>query len=121
MMVMVVLMVNKMCSVGSNISIASYGYTSRMGHMLPVINELKSTNDAKYAGKLEAVKRVREYFTYEGVLQQIDGFIRFSNPSDGDMNMHKEAVEASMRDAGVYLRCQRVPDKDHRRISELEG
>ena len=81
--------------------------------MLPVVNELKSTSDAKYDEKLQAVRAVRDLFTYEGVVKQIDLFIQ--NVPDTKNNNGEEA-----RRAGVYLRCERVPDKDHRRMS-LEG
>lgn len=90
---------------GSNISVEAIGYVGKIGHMAAVVKDFKETSDKKYEEKLEAVRKAREYYTFEGVIRQIDAFIQNIPDPRGDPT---EAWQS-----GVYLRCQRVPDKDH--------
>ena len=84
----------------SNISVKSFGFSfkedsnicsaTKMFHELP-------EEDFKF--RLEQVKRARIYYTYEGVLEQIDKF--FSDP---------------LGPRGGELTCGRVPETDHRKL-----
>lgn len=69
---------------GSNISIETYGFMAGLNAtvaslQLPaLIHKLENTSDAEYRAKHEQVARIRQHFTYQGVMKQIERF--FKNP-----------------------------------------
>lgn len=74
----------------SNISIDSIGYSGEMGSLGRLMDQLRQVSDVEFAEKLERVKLARHYYTYEGVMDQIEMFFR------------APLVEGA-------LSCQRVP------------
>ena len=80
----------------SNISVTAFGFSGRIMQMYRVVNDMIRVNSSQLQERLELVRKARKYYTYEGVLQQIDLFFR--DPLGPN---------------GGYLHCQRVPDKDH--------
>ena len=80
----------------TNISLATFGFIGRYRSLGFVFNEMMEVNSSEFERRMQQVRRVRQYYTYQGVIQQIDAFIR--DP---------------LGPSGGYLRCQRVPGKDH--------
>ena len=80
----------------TNISLSTFGFIGRMNYMGRLYLHLLRTNSSHFEDMLVQVRKVRQYYTYSGVLQQIDLFFR------DPVGPH-----------GGYLRCERVPDKDH--------
>lgn len=87
----------------TNISLSTFGYSGQMGKLSLTARAIRSSTDAEYSSKITQVRAVRDYYTYEGVIKQIELF--FSDPL-GDSN---------------YLRCEAVPEKDHRRLEGQMG
>lgn len=79
---------------GTDIDIRTYGYAAKVGELDDLVSELKAIDDEKFRNKLNQVKNVRRWFTYEGVIHQIALFIH--DP---------------LGSRGGYLRCTRVPDR----------
>ena len=78
---------------GTNISVETYGFIG--GHMrdlIPQVFRVIAMNDTEYRRKMEKLKEVRHYFTYEGVVEQISKFVK--DPFGPD---------------GGYLRCIKFP------------
>ena len=80
----------------TNISFSTFGFIGRMDYVRWLYTQLIHANSSQFEDKMEQVRRVRPYYTYEGVLQQIDLFFR------DPLGPH-----------GGYLRCERVPERDH--------
>lgn len=83
----------------TNISFSTFGFIGRMDYMRRLYWLMVRANNSQFEEKMEQVRRVRQYYTYEGVLQQIDFFFR------DPLGPH-----------GGYLRCERVPDRDHQLV-----
>ena len=81
---------------GTELSMDHYGFSGKMGHLQQVVKQMKETSDATYHEMLKKVAAVREHYTYEGVIKQIEMFI-------------KDPLGPS----GGQLRCTRVPDTEH--------
>mmetsp|Transcript_1173 Transcript_1173/g.1542 ORF Transcript_1173/g.1542 Transcript_1173/m.1542 type:complete len:98 (-) Transcript_1173:180-473(-) len=80
----------------SNISVTAFSFSGRMQQLYRVVDSVLRVNSSQLKERLDQVKKARKFYTYEGVLQQIDLFFR--DPLGPN---------------GGYLRCQRVPDRDH--------
>ena len=84
---------------GTKISIESYGFiaqsTLRENNIVEMIHGLANMTQEEYEHKVSAVRKVRHYFTYDGLLEQIDYFIK--DP---------------FGPAGGYLRCTPHPRTD---------
>ena len=80
----------------TNISFSTFGFIGRMDYMRRLYMQLIHANSSQFNDLMEQVRRVRPFYTYEGVLQQIDLFFR------DPLGPH-----------GGYLRCERVPERDH--------
>jgi hypothetical protein len=83
---------------GTDISISNYGFSGKMGQLGELAKKLKQLPDDEFHKLQNRVKDVREHFTYEGVIRQIEAFI-----------------QDPFGPRGGHLRCVRVPDKDHRK------
>ena len=81
---------------GTNISISTFGFSGKMGHMRDTAKSMKSLTDVQHRGMLQQVHAVRGYYTYEGVMGQIEAFLR--DPLGVD---------------GGHLRCAKLHDRDH--------
>lgn len=81
---------------GTNISISTFGFSGQMGHMRETAKNMKALTDVEYRGFLQNVKNVREHYTYEGVMRQIEVFFR-----------------APFGANGGHLRCAKLPDREH--------
>ena len=62
--------------IGSNISIESIGYIARLGQLDALVKRLAMVTDEEVRDKLHKVKLARYYYTYEGVMTQIEMFFR---------------------------------------------
>ena len=80
----------------TNISFSSFGFIGRMRYLNRLFFRLLSMKNKKFQEMVDQVREVRKFYTYEGVLQQIDYFLK--DP---------------MGPNGGYLRCNRVPEEDH--------
>ena len=89
---------------GSNISVSSFGYSAQIGRATACIQELKNTTEGDYSARMLRVKEAREYYTYAGVIQQIDLLVR-------NVHLIKDSYAAQKK--GMFLRCTRLPDKEH--------
>ena len=58
---------------GTRIALSTFGYMGQMNFLDAVFQQLLHANSSEVAEKLQQLQRVRSYFTFEGVLQQIDG------------------------------------------------
>eukprot|EP01041_Mallomonas_annulata_P014327 gene14327-30500_t len=85
---------------GTNVSVEAFGLIGQMGNMVGLVSQLVSVSRSELdvVHRLEMVRQANEYYTYEGVLKQIELFL--SDP---------------LGPKGGYLRCSPVPDKDKRR------
>jgi hypothetical protein len=82
---------------GTNISINTFGFSEQMGHMRDTAKRMKALTEAQHRVLLQQVRAVREHYTYEGVMRQIEAFLR--DPLGVD---------------GGQLRCAKLHDRDHR-------
>ena len=79
---------------GSNYSIEALGFLVTFGEsMSTTIQTMKTHNDSNVISRLEKIKKARYYYTYPGVIEQIDKFIQ--DPSGNN---------------GGYLKCHPVPN-----------
>ena len=76
-------------------NIQMIGYSGNAGNLVELIKTLKSLSEEEVAKKLALVKEARAMYTYEGVMTQIEAFLKDPLKSRG---------------IGSYLTCQRVPD-----------
>ena len=85
---------------GTHLAIENFGFVSRLGQGAQLAEKLQQVNNdpAELDRRLQKVKEVRKYFTYEGILEQIELF--FADP---------------LGPAGGQLRCAPVPDTENRR------
>lgn len=60
----------------TRIALSTFGYMGQMDRLEAVFQQLLQANSSQVAEKLQQLQRVRPYFTFEGVLQQIDGETR---------------------------------------------
>lgn len=84
----------------TNISVTEFGFSGQMRHLGDVGNAVHKLLQDKATIKkfLDKVHAVRYYYTYEGVLDQIDQFL--SDPFGPQ---------------GGYFRCVQLPHTDHRK------
>jgi hypothetical protein len=68
---------------GSNISIETYGFISDSNGIGSLVGKISKTSQQDYEQKLEQVKHVRRYFTYPGVMEQIERFLQDPFGSNG--------------------------------------
>ncbi len=65
---------------GSNISIETYGFsaglTATENTVADMVHQLKNITAEQYSRKMAALKYVRYYFTYLGLFQQVNEFLR---------------------------------------------
>ena len=61
---------------GSNISVTAIGFVAKLGHIADVVKRIAAMTPDEIAEKMELVKRARYFYTYEGVMDQIDLFFR---------------------------------------------
>lgn len=61
---------------GSNISIDSIGFGGEVGSLNRLVDELRHVSAMEFAAKLERVRRARHFYTYEGVMDQLEMFFR---------------------------------------------
>ena len=67
---------------GSNASITTYGFVARLSHdnsvnTIPdVVAAMKALTPQAYQEKLRKLEEIRRLFTYEGVMQEIELFLR---------------------------------------------
>ncbi len=71
-----------------------------MGNLCAVAKQLKATDEAELQRKLAYVRSVREHFTYEGTIKQLEKF--FQDPLGPD---------------GGELRCAHMPERAHRQLN----
>lgn len=79
---------------GTNASIQAFGFAGQSGHLGQMVDKLLSVTSTDLATRLEAVKKAREHYTYDGVLRQIALFL--ADP---------------LGPGGGHLRCTRVPER----------
>jgi hypothetical protein len=72
---------------GSDAHIANFSYISKMGQAKDLAKQILSTRRDDYDRKISKVKDIRYYYTYEGVINQIEKFISdpFSNTNGGKL------------------------------------
>lgn len=85
--------------IGTNASIDNLGWVAYRPYRT-LVNRLAQTSDEEITRKLEAVKKYRSAYTYEGVLDQLELFF-------------KEPLGQSNPDCFIR-RCVPLPPKDHR-------
>jgi hypothetical protein len=70
---------------GSDAHISNFGYIGKMGQTKDLAKKLKETNNDDYDKKISKIKDIRYYYTYEGVINQIEKFISdpFSSTNGG--------------------------------------
>lgn len=65
--------------VGSNISVETYGFsvglTPKHNTLVPMVHQLKSVTEEDYFRLVERLRQVRFYYTYPGVVSQIEQFL----------------------------------------------
>lgn len=83
--------------IGTNNSVASFGYIGRHQYLFRVMREILGTSDVDLMRRLDLVRRARRFYTYEGVLEQIDLFLL------DPLGPH-----------GGYLRCVKLPSTKNR-------
>lgn len=86
---------------GTNISVEQFGYVGILFHNEQSVDnailQIQNATTEELERKLQLVKEVHEYYTYEGVMKQIAAL--FSDPFGTD---------------GGYLRCMPLPSTNHR-------
>lgn len=80
----------------TNISVVHIGILGKLGHLHEVIDKVSALSASDITIMLQRVKLARRYYTYEGVLEQIDLF--FKDP---------------LGPAGGQLRCSTIPSAAH--------
>lgn len=73
---------------GTNISVETFGFLvgNATQGLVDIVHRLKNLTEEEYQSKLTALRHVRPHFTYEGVLHQIDAFLRDPfGPHGGDL------------------------------------
>ena len=55
------------------IALSTFGYMGQMNHLDELFQQLLQVNSSEVAEKMLQLQRVQPYFTFEGVMQQIDG------------------------------------------------
>jgi hypothetical protein len=80
----------------TNISLSMFGYQGKIRQIGSLVDKLLKVDKDEYKLKMQKVREIRQYYTYEGILQQIDLF--FLEPLGPN---------------GGHLRCERVPLTDH--------
>ena len=60
----------------SNISIDSIGFSEEIGSLDRLVEQLKHVTAEELAMKLERVKQARHFYTYEGVMDQLELFFK---------------------------------------------
>lgn len=88
---------------GSNVSVEKFGFVGKMGRLCATAANMKKVTSEELADRLKLVHDVRYYYTYEGVLEQIELF--FADPFGPQ---------------GGFLVCSKLPDRDHRRLINAE-
>ncbi len=81
----------------SNLSVASFGFIARTKDMLELCSNIKKLTDAEYNNRMLQVQQARFYYTYPGVIKQLEMF--FSDPLGAK---------------GGNLVCSRVPNTEKR-------
>lgn len=81
----------------------SFAFSAQLHHECAIVEKLRKTTPEELRERLEKVKAVREWYTYPGVVKQIEMFL--ADPLGTN---------------GGQLRCQHVPNTDHRRL-QLEA
>ena len=81
----------------TNISLNNYGYIIKTTNILQLCEIIYKETDETIQYKLNQVAIMRDYYTYKGLLKQIEMFLE--NPF-GNNN-------------GNYLRCIALPEKEH--------
>lgn len=84
--------VNWLPYLGTNISLEHYGFYAGWADVEKLMIRLKSLSESEMEELYVNVKKVRHYYTYEGIMEQIAAFMR--DPLGRD---------------GGYLRCIPVP------------
>ena len=79
---------------GTEIAADKIGYVGSVNDMNRLVQTLRSSTDRAILEKIELVRAARRYYTYEGLLEQMEMF--FEDP-------------LNMTGVGGYLRCARVP------------
>jgi hypothetical protein len=70
----------------TNISIEKYGFVANADQIPAVIETIKKLSVEEYNQKMEKLKLVRHYFTYQGVMEQIERFLHDPfGPHGGDL------------------------------------
>ena len=88
-----------MCFLGSNISVASFGFSVKQSKLCSLAQTIKEMKEEEFQRRLEQVRLAREWYTYNGTLRQLEMF--FSDP---------------LGPSGGQLRCTKVPIRDHRKF-----
>ena len=86
---------------GSNISVDAFGLVGKMGTLDDLVSKIVAigSNETEVALRMAMIREAKGHYTYEGLLQQIERFMQDPlGPNGGD------------------LRCEKVPDKDKRRL-----
>ena len=84
---------------GTNLSLSTFGFAGQMGRLRATAKAMKRARESpeSFQTLLSNVRRAREHYTYEGVMRQIEAFLKDPfGPKGGE------------------LRCARLPDKDKR-------
>ena len=82
--------------IDSNISVKSFGFSGKLGSMCELAKQFKETSTIDVYKRNEQIKFARQYYTYSGVMKQLEAF--FSDPLG--------------ESGGCRLTCVRVPMKD---------
>jgi hypothetical protein len=65
---------------GTDISIETFGYsaglTSNMNNLTNLVYSIKNMTKEEYNQRLKKLESVRPYYTYKGILHQIDDFLQ---------------------------------------------
>lgn len=65
---------------GTNCSVENFGfrggYWDHNNSLVDVVGKMKNITEVEYQKKLEYLKSVREFFTYEGLFGQIELFLK---------------------------------------------
>lgn len=73
-------------STTTNISIENYGFVANADQIPAVIETIKKMSAEEYSQKMKKLKLVRRYFTYQGVMEQIERFLHDPfGPYGGDL------------------------------------
>ena len=81
---------------GTDLDFSTYGISGQMGQLKNLVENLRSMSNTTVQSMLDQILIVREHYTYQGVINQINKFI--TDP---------------LGPLGGQLRCTTVPKKDH--------